>query len=72
MASRTSTSLKPSAASFARTASPRWIRTGVSTIWPLSTATSKYSVAPTWSVTLRGSVSWFLEVILASMGMFLK
>src|SRR5580765_975812 len=43
------------------------MRTGVRMIWPSRVSTSKYSVAPTTSVTALGSVSWFLEVSLASM-----
>src|SRR5205814_9088888 len=63
----TSFSVRPSAASFARTASARWIRTGVRMIWPFLASTSKYSAVPTALVMLLGSVSWFLEVTLASM-----
>ncbi|MBK8745200.1 hypothetical protein [Propionivibrio sp.] len=54
-------------ASLARTASPRWMRTGVSTIWPLMASTSKYSGESMVAVMLLGSVNWFFEVILASM-----
>ena len=50
-----------------RTASARRMRTGVGTIWPSRTATSKYCASPTACTALLGSVSWFLEVILASM-----
>jgi hypothetical protein len=67
-ASVTSASVRPSSASLARTASPRWMRTGVSTICPSRTSTSKYSAAATASTALLGSVSWFLDVSLASIG----
>ena len=50
-----------------RTASPRWNRTGVSTICPSRASTSKYSTGPMAAVMLFGKVNWFLEVILASM-----
>ena len=42
-----SASVSSSSANLARTASPRWIRTGVSTIWPSRVCTSKYSAGPT-------------------------
>src|SRR5882724_7215427 len=67
-ASTMSCSAMSSSASLARTASARWMRTGVRMIWPPWAFTSKYSTAPTALVTLLGSVSWFLEVSLASMG----
>ena len=67
-----SASVRFSSASFARTASPRWMRTGVNTICPSRVCTSKYSAGPTACVTLLGSVSWFLDVILASMVIPLK
>src|SRR5882672_33290 len=69
-ASSMSRSCKPSSASFARTASARWIRTGVSTITPSLACTSKYSTGPSAVVMALGSVSWFLAVILASMAVF--
>jgi hypothetical protein len=62
-----SASVRFSSANLARTASPRWMRTGVNTICPSRVCTSKYSAGPTACVTLLGSVSWFFEVILASM-----
>jgi multidrug transporter EmrE-like cation transporter len=65
-ASATSASVSDSSASLARTASARWMRTGVSTTWPLRVSTSKYSAGPTACVPALSSVSWFLLVILAS------
>src|SRR6185436_11559552 len=55
-----------SSASLARTASPRWMRTGVSTTCPACSSTSKYCTGPSLSVTLFGRVSWFLDVSFAS------
>src|SRR5712692_1104185 len=56
-ASATSCSWRSSSASLARTASARWIRTGVRMIWPSLASTSKYSVGPTALVTALGRVS---------------
>ena len=48
---------RPSSASFARTPSARFTRTGVNTMRPFSVVTSKYSVASTAAVTALGRVS---------------
>src|SRR5262249_46659735 len=65
-ASAISCSWRSSSASLARTASARWIRTGVRMIWPSLASTSKYSAGPTALVTALGRVSWFFAVIFAS------
>src|SRR6185312_11362816 len=62
-----SLSPRSSSASLARTASARCMRTGVNTSWPARTSISKYSALSTASTAAFGKVSWFLEVIFASM-----
>src|SRR5690606_4986123 len=71
-ASSTSCSVIPSCSSFSRTAWAFWTRTGVRTIRPPSTVTSKYSAASTPDTAALGSVIWFFEVSLASMGSLRK
>src|SRR5690606_2750033 len=58
-ASSTSCSVIPSCSSFSRTAWAFWTRTGVRTIRPPSTVTSKYSAASTPDTAALGSVIWF-------------
>lgn len=67
IAAARSSSPRSSSASLARTASARCMRTGVNTSWPARVSISKYSARPTASTAAFGRVSWFLEVIFASM-----
>jgi hypothetical protein len=53
-------------ASLARTASARWMRTGVKMIRPSLASTSNHSVGPMAFVMLLGRVRWLLAVIFAS------
>ena len=65
-ASATSASVTPNSASLPRTASARVRRTGVRTIRPLSSVTSKYSTPGKSDTTFLGRVNWFFDVSLAS------
>jgi len=67
IASATSCSIMPNCSNLSRTALASCILTGVRTILPPSTVTSKYSVAAMRDTTALGSVIWFLEVSFASM-----
>ena len=59
-ASRMSSAVRSSSASFARTASARWLRNGVTTSWPSRVATARDSTGPGSPTVLPGSVNGFL------------
>lgn len=65
----TSCSVIPSSASFFRTASAFCRRTGVRTIRPSATSTSRYSNGPNDSVRRLGRVTWFLGDSFASISL---
>ena len=65
----TSCSVIPSSASFFRTASAFCRRTGVRTIRPSATSTSRYSKGPNDSVRRLGRVTWFLGDSFASISL---